>query len=119
MYLAGYAAECLVKAYLIQHMNAQTLEAAVDPLNEQRRQQGLEQVEQIARTAAGHKISYLLQLTDLPQCPTYDPKRWVCIAQWRSSWRYETDRVAHTDAGEFLDNVQAVVNWLSPKIFGG
>ncbi len=28
MYLAGYAAECLVKAYLIQHMNAQTLTAA-------------------------------------------------------------------------------------------
>ena len=56
MYLAGYAAECLVKAYLIQHMNAPTLAAATDKLNEQRRQQGLEPVEQIARTAAGHKI---------------------------------------------------------------
>ncbi len=119
MYLAGYAAECLVKAYLIQHMNAQTLAAAVDTLNEQRRQQGLEPVEQIARTAAGHKILYLLQLTDLPQYPAYDPKRWARVAQWRSSWRYETDMVAHTDAGEFLDDVQAVVDWLSPKIFGG
>lgn len=109
MYLAGYAAECLVKAYLIQHMNAQTLAAAVDTLNEQRLHQrlhqGLEPVEQIARTAAGHKIFYLLRLTDLPQYPAYDQKRWARVAQWRSSWRYETDMVARADAGEFLDDV--------------
>lgn len=119
MYLAGYAAECLVKAYLIQHMNAQTLAAAVDTLNEQRQQQGLEPVEQIARTAAGHKIFYLLQLTDLPLYPAYDPRQWARVAQWRSSWRYETDFVAHGDAVEFLNDVQSVVDWISPKITGG
>ena len=118
-YLAGYAAECLVKAYLIQHLNAQTLAAAVDTLNKQRQRQGLEPVEQIARTAAGHKILYLLQLTDLPQYPGYDPKLWARVAQWRSSWRYETDFVSPADAEEFLEDVQAVVNWLSPKIIGG
>ncbi len=118
MYLAGYAAECLVKAYLIQHMNAQTLAAAVDILNQQRRQQGKEPVEQIARTAAGHKILYLLQLTDLPQYPAYDPM-WARVAQWRSSWRYETDPVARADTENFLKDVQAIVNWLSPKIIGG
>ncbi len=118
MYLAGYAAECLLKAYLIQHRNAQTLAAAIDTLNQQRQQQGQEPVEQIARTAAGHNILYLLQLTDLPQYPAYDPKLWARVAQWRSSWRYETDFVARINAEKFLADVQAVVKWISPKIMG-
>lgn len=118
MYLAGYAAECLVKAYLIQHLNAQTLAAAVDILNQQRQQHGKEPVEQIARTAAGHKILYLLQLTDLPQYPAYDPKLWARAAQWRSSWRYDTDSVTRADAENFVNDVQAIVNWLLPKIVG-
>lgn len=119
MYLAGYAAECLVKAYLIQHMNAPTLVAAVDALNNQRQQRGLEPVERIARSAAGHKILYLLQLTNLPQYSGYDPKAWARVAQWRSSWRYETDTVPRNEADGFMDDVQAVVDWLSPKIIGG
>ena len=119
MYLAGYAAECLVKAYLIQHMGTQTLASAVDKLNEQRQRRGSEPVENIARSAAGHKVLYLLQLTDLPQDPAYDRRLWGRVAQWRSSWRYEADAVPHVEATEFLDDVQAVVNWLSPKIGGG
>ena len=118
MYLAGYAVECLVKAYLIQQRNAQTLAAAGDVLNRQRQQQGKEPIKQIARTAAGHKIQYLLQLTDLPQYPMYDAKLWARVAQWRSSWRYETDAIARSDAEEFLSNVQAVADWISPKIGG-
>lgn len=116
MYLAGYAAECLLKAYLIQQMNAQTLSAAVSALNEQRERRGLEPVENIARTAAGHKIFYLLQLTNLPQYPGYDQRDWGRVAQWRSSWRYETDNFPPLAAAEFLDDIQAVVDWLSPKI---
>lgn len=116
MYLAGYAAECLLKAYLIQHMNTQTLSAAVSSLNEQRKYRGLEPVENIARTAAGHKIFYLLQLTDLTQYPDYDQKCWSRVAQWRSSWRYETDNVSHSASSEFVDDIQTIVDWLSAKI---
>ena len=116
MYLAGYAVECLVKAYFVQQRNAQTLAAAVEALNRQRQQQGKEPVDQIARTAAGHKIQYLLQLTNLPQYPAYDAKLWARVAQWRSSWRYETDLVARSDAQQFISDVQDVVNWVSPKI---
>ena len=76
-------------------------------------------MENIARSAAGHKILYLLPLTDLPQYPAYDPKLWGRVAQWRSSWRYEADTVPRQEAAEFLDDVQAVVDWLSPKISGG
>lgn len=119
MYLAGYGVECLVKAYLIQHTNAPTLAAAMETLNRQRQRQGLAPVENIARSAAGHKILYLLQLTDLPSYPGYDPKLWGRVAQWRSAWRYATDPVAQTEAAEFVEGVQAVVDWLLPKIIGG
>lgn len=119
MYLAGYAIECLLKAYLIQHMNTQTLAAALDTLNEQRRRRGLERVENVARSAAGHRLLYLLQLTDLPYYPRYDGRLWGRVAQWRSSWRYETDPVPRIEAAEFLGDVQALVDWISPKITRG
>ncbi len=118
MYLAGYAAECLLKAYLIQFMSTQTLGAAVNAMNLQRQQKNLEPVENIARSAAGHKILYLLRLTDLSTSPGYDPQLWGRAAQWRSSWRYETDAISHAAAQEFVDDVQSVVNWLSSKITG-
>lgn len=118
MYLAGYAVECLLKAYLIQFVNAPTLGAAVDSLNVQRRQKNLEPVENIARSAAGHKVLYLLQLTDLPASPGYDPKLWGRVAQWRSAWRYETDMASNAEAQEFVDDVQAAANWLSSKLTG-
>ena len=91
----------------------------MDTLNELRQRRGLEPVENIARSAAGHKILYLRQLTDLPQYPAYDQKLWGRVAQWRSSWRYETDAVPRAEAVAFLADVQAVVDWLSPKIIGG
>ena len=119
MYLAGYAVECLLKAYLIQLNEAQTLKAAVETINQRRMHQGLAGIENIARSAAGHKIEYLLQLTDLPQFPDFDRELWGRLAQWSSSWRYETDAVPRARAAEFLDDVQASVNWLTPKVSGG
>lgn len=116
MYLSGYAVECLLKACLIQYTNSQTLRAAENILNVQRRQKNLESIENIARSAAGHKIFYLLRLTDLESYPAYDPKIWSRVAQWRSSWRYETDTPRVMEADEFVNDVQAVANWLSPKI---
>ncbi len=119
MYLAGYAVECLLKAYLIQLNEAQTLKAAVEAINQRRMQRGLAGIENIARSAAGHKIEYLLQLTNLPQFPDFDRELWGRLAQWSSSWRYETDSVPRIRATEFLDDVQASVNWLTPKVSGG
>ena len=119
MYLAGYAVECLLKAYLIQNLNSPTLASAIDKLNEQRLRRGLERVENIARTAAGHKLSYLVRLADLLQYPAYDPKLWGRVALWSSSWRYETDLVMRSSALEFVEDVQAAVDWLLPKIEGG
>jgi hypothetical protein len=117
MYLAGYAVECLLKAYLIHQMNAQTLGEATAALDVQRISRGLRPLRNILRTAAGHQIAYLIQLTDLPKIyPSYDPKLWGRLGEWQSAWRYESDAVARAEAEAFLNDVQAVVDWLSSKM---
>ena len=118
MYLAGYAVECILKAYMRQYMGTQTLNTAVERLNERRQSKSLEPVENIARSAAGHRIMYLLQLTDLSQLPGYDPQVWGRVARWTSSWRYETDRVDRDQAMQFVRDVEIVARWVSSKITG-
>ena len=119
MYLAGYAVECLLKAYLIQHNNAPTLSAATVRLNRRRKNQGLQPVRNIARTAAGHQIAYLVELTDLPTTHTgYDRGLWGRVAAWQSAWRYESGQVPPEEAREFLEDVEAAVHWIQPKIGG-
>jgi hypothetical protein len=118
MYLAGYAAECILKAYMIQYVGAQTLNAAVETINRRRQSKGLESVENIARSAAGHKIMYLLQLTDLPLRPGYDQALWGRVGGWTSSWRYETERVQRDVAIEFVRNIEIAHSWVSSKLTG-
>ena len=75
MYLAGYAVECLLKAYLIGQMNAQTLGEATALLDARRISKNLQPVQNILRTAAGHRIAYLVLVTTLStDCPGYDLK---------------------------------------------
>ena len=117
MYLAGYAVECMLKAYLIQQTNAPTLSSAMERLNRRRKGLGLQPVKNIARTAAGHQIAYLVQLTDLETAyPGYNRGLWARVGAWKSSWRYESDPVSLETAREFLEDVEAAVNWLQPKI---
>jgi hypothetical protein len=117
MYLAGYAVECLLKAYLIQQNRTQTLSQAMERMDEQRARRGLKPTKNIARTAAGHQIAYMVLLTDLETSyPGFDTKLWGRVGKWKSAWRYETDLVRPETAAEFLDDVAAVVNWLQSKI---
>lgn len=117
MYLAGYTVECLLKAYIIGQMNAQTLGEATEILDVRRTSKGLEPVKNILRTAAGHRIAYLVQLTNLPtDFPNFDLKLWGRLGGWQSSWRYEGDMVGQTEAEAFMADVQAAVDWLSSKM---
>jgi hypothetical protein len=119
MYLAGYAVECLLKAYLIQQMQGQTRMDAMDRLNERRNKQRLKPTKNIMRSAAGHEISYMVQLTDLETAfESYDVKMWGRVGVWKSAWRYESEILSPQVAQEFLSDVEAAVNWLQPKIGG-
>jgi len=114
VYLSGYAIECLLKSYLIKQWNAQTLNEAVELLDKRRAHQGQAPVENIIRTAAGHRLVYLLQITDLITYNAYDEQLWGRLAQWRSAWRYETDEMTRADADGFMDDVQRAADWLLP-----
>jgi hypothetical protein len=117
MYLAGYSIECFLKAYLIHQTGAQTLAEAMERLDERRSRRNLQPVMNIARTAAGHRIAYLVQLTNLETTfPGYDRKLWGRVGAWKSSWRYETDAVKPDTVQDFMEDVEAVVKWLQPKI---
>jgi hypothetical protein len=119
MYLAGYAVECLLKAYLIQLSNAQTLSQATEIMDKKRISRGEKLVKNISRSAAGHQISYLILLADFDvSFHDFDKKLWGRVAKWQSSWRYESDFVSTEAAIEFMGDVEAAVQWISSK-FGG
>lgn len=123
MYLAGYAIECLLKAYLIDHNSVPTpdkpnLSGAMDRINILRQKDGLLPAKDITRSATGHDISYLLSLTNLDEIAGYDKKLWGSVGTWDTSWRYESSMIRAVAAKEFMADVDAVVKWLKPKIGG-
>ncbi len=92
---------------------------AMDRLNERRNKQRLKPTKNIMRSAAGHEISYMVQLTDLETAfESYDVKMWGRVGVWKSAWRYESEILSPQVAQEFLSDVEAAVNWLQPKIGG-
>ncbi len=116
MYLAGYAVECLLKAYLIEQERCQSLTQARTRMGARRKRRGQEPIERIASTSAGHDIYYLVGLTDISARPGYDAKLWGRLAAWKSTWRYEHDAPSRPVAERFLDDVRFAVAWLRPKI---
>ncbi len=115
-YLAGYAVECTLKAYLIDQEECQSLRTAQLRINERRRNRGQEPIEQIASSAAGHNIYYLVGLTDIAERPGYDRVLWSRLSGWKSTWRYLHDTPKREHAEGFLRDVRAAVKWLQPKI---
>ena len=84
MYLAGYAVECLLKAYLIQMTSTQTLDQAQEQLiMREKRNRNLKPVENIAHSAAGHKLMYLFHLSDLRTHSGYDGQLMTRVSKWR------------------------------------
>ena len=116
MYLAGYAIECLLKAYLTEQERGQRLSTAERQINDRRAKQNLPPIEKISSSAAGHSLAYLLGLTDLAEQPDYDPALWGRVAVWRSVWRYDPSPVKRDAAEAFVEDVRTAVNWLSPRI---
>ncbi len=116
MYLAGYAVELLLKAYLIEQERSQSIQEAQGKINKRRSDHSEPPIKNIATTAAGHSIEYLIRLTDLPERTGYDPELWGRVAVWSSGWRYDPDPPGRVAAQEFVEDVQAALNWLTPKI---
>ncbi len=117
MYLAGYGVECLLKAYIIEQEGCRTLTEAQNKINERRKREGAELLRDIAGSAAGHSIDYLLRLTDLSDKYEFDIRLWGRLAQWKSFWRYDPNPATRQEAEVFLTDILAAINWLKPKVF--
>ncbi len=116
MYLAGYAVECLLKAYLIEQEGCRSLSEAQMVINARRTRQSQLPIQRIANSAAGHSIYYLVGLTDISTLPGYDGALWGRLAAWTTAWRYEHNVPAQHDAERFLRDVRVAVGWLRNRI---
>ena len=113
VYLAGYAVECVLKAYIIsQAASAMSLAEA----GEERRRAG-EQVPNILG-ADGHDLRLLLSLTDLEERFTDNARKrdWSLCMKWKPAWRYDPKPPTATFALEFMGAVKRIYQWVERQI---
>ena len=110
MYLAGYAIEFRLKAYILQGLNVKTLEEAirVAPGSKKETLQRL-------NSAEGHNLNLLVSLTDLGRQIAADPstkKAWNICKTWKSTWRYDPTYADLEQAKKFFESVSYFYFWL-------
>lgn len=108
MYMGGYALECLLKTKLMQMYNCRNLRELEDEL--QRRGALAMQA-----TVFTHQLELLLRLTQsmgrLQQNRLLWPQFNV-VNRWLPAWRYTADLGSRQDAEDFLEAVEALMNWI-------
>lgn len=114
VYLAGYAVECILKAYVISRQpSATTLTQAV----EARRAAG-EGIPNVLG-AEGHRLPLLLSLTDLEAILATDHQRqrdWGICSKWKVSWRYDPNLPTASFAVEFVGATRDVYQWIQRQL---
>ncbi|MFZ4662864.1 MAG: hypothetical protein ACOYNY_38010 [Caldilineaceae bacterium] len=108
MYMGGYALECLLKTKLMQMYNCRNLRELEDELQ---RRGALA----IQATVFTHQLELLLRLTQsmgrLQQNRLLWPQFNV-VNRWLPAWRYTADLGSRQDAEDFLEAVEALMNWI-------
>jgi hypothetical protein len=118
-YIAGYAIECILKAYLVDSLGTNTLTEAVAELRGRERRAENPRLVPDLVSAAGHNLRLILSFTDLEAftTPPFDIARdWGVCFQWQSSWRYVPKTPSLEDAESFVDSVEVVYNWIRSKM---
>lgn len=102
MYLAGYAVECVLKAYIISlNPPARTLREVAPNLI----------------TAAGHNLDTLLETADLEEELGGDRLRSCNICRtWTVDWRYSPEIPKRGEAVTFVGAAQSIHQWIRAKI---
>ena len=114
MYLAGYALEFALKAYIIRGFGVQTLEQAIKIalLSKRRLMKRL-------NSADGHNLKLLLSLTDIEKQMDSDrtaKKNWAVCSAWNSAGRYDPSPVRAEDAKYFVEAVLQYYAWLMRRM---
>lgn len=114
MYLAGYAIEFVLKAYITLSFSVQTLEQAIKAAPKSK--QGLMKR---LNGADGHNLRLLLSLTDLePQMNTdrAAKRNWNLCLTWNVANRYNPARASAAEAKEFVEAVTQFFAWMQRRV---
>jgi HEPN domain-containing protein len=107
MYLAGYAVECTLKAYLLVQYGRGTFSEV---------QAILRKAGPALRGAHAHALTRLLDVSDLKP-PGSIQTAFLNCAKWSTDWRYapRVPGFGEVDAKELVENAQAVCRWVDSE----
>jgi HEPN domain-containing protein len=118
VYLAGYAVECALKAYLIASVpGADTLSVAVESINSERQTRGEEPLDLSGRR--GHDIRALLSATDLAGSVSASRQlrqSFDVCTKWTTDWRYDPRPfTARKAANDRVSDARRVYEWVEAR----
>lgn len=114
VYLAGYAVEAVLKAYILTRLNVQSVEQAIAKAPASKKS-ALKKL----NTAAGHSLAFLISLTDIEKdLDTHISwkKDWGLCLKWKSTWRYNPQPISREDAREFIEAISRVYEWVRNRL---
>jgi HEPN domain-containing protein len=112
MYMAGYAAESLLKVKLMRMFSCNTL---TDLETELRARRALP----ADGTIFTHKLELLMELTGAKARLNQRREQWEAfntVNRWVEAWRYTADLSNREDAEDFLDAVAVLVKWIETNV---
>ena len=114
VYLAGYAAECALKEYIISREPvAESLSGVV------RRRRARNESTPDLISAAGHNLAILLTFSGLESELDLDQARkkdWALCLRWKSTWRYAPRLRDVEFAREFVGAVERIHQWVGRRV---
>ena len=119
VYLAGYAIECILKAYIIDRQPpTKTLTDAMSRRHSNGEHLKGEPLPDI-QGAKGHLLPLLLLLTDLEEAldNTQDRKKdWAICLGWKSTWRYDPYPPSRQFAEDFVVAAERLYKWVERQL---
>ncbi len=108
MYLAGYAVECILKAYLIRKLGKTYWDDAVSELH----QQGIN-----VKGGRGHSLQTLLNASELHLLmPPGIAAHYGTCNTWAPDWRYTSLAQAHVVGTQFAQAAERVYAWIEGQL---
>jgi len=104
MYLAGYAVECIVKAYVTRSLGKTYWDEVVRELN----RRGVD-----VKGGRGHDLPALLNASGLHlSMPHTIAADYAACSTWSPEWRYRQGTATHTTGVQFVQAAERVYRWV-------
>jgi hypothetical protein len=107
-YLAGYAVECALKAYIIRQLHSRRVTRKVQTWDEV-----VKHLPELAG-AESHNLELLLKATDLAGRPDWDPWAWGQCLKWYPALRYRDGPIGTT--AQIIGACGKVSKWILEQL---